>query len=305
MSVSTFTGIQTSLRALLAQQRALDVTSHNVANASTVGYSRQEALLSASDPLTIAAGGATGAAAQLGTGVDVVAYQRVRDSFLDLQFRRQNMSLGDETARSDSLSQVELALAEPGENGIACALSKFWNAWSTLSNSAESAAAKQSLLDKSRTLAEVDQRAAGRRFSEARTEANDELAALTAPGGEVGADHERPQGHAERDPRRREDRRQAQRPLRSPRPAARQPLDARPGVGHRVARGRRRHRARRRDDHRLRRHDRRRRGAGRDVPAELRREPGRPARRADDARLGRRPARRLPERPQRDGRHAR
>ena len=184
MSVSTFTGIQTSLRALLAQQRALDVTSHNVANASTVGYSRQEALLSASDPLTIAAGGATGAAAQIGTGVDVVAYQRVRDSFLDLQFRRQNMSLGDETARSDSLSQVELALAEPGENGIASALSNFWNAWSTLSNSAESAAAKQSLLDKSRTLAEAIN-GLQQTFSEARTEANDELASLTASGGEV------------------------------------------------------------------------------------------------------------------------
>jgi flagellar hook-associated protein 1 FlgK len=184
MSVSTFTGIQTSLRALLAQQRALDVTSHNVANASTVGYSRQEALLAAADPLTIAAGGATGAAAQLGTGVDVVAYQRVRDSFLDLQYRRQNMSLGEETARSDSLSQVELALAEPGENGIATALSNFWNAWSTLSNSPESAAAKQSLLDKSRTLAEAIN-GLQVTFSEARTEANDELASLTASGGEV------------------------------------------------------------------------------------------------------------------------
>jgi flagellar hook-associated protein 1 FlgK len=184
MSVSTFMGIQTSLRALLAQQRALDVTSHNVANASTVGYSRQEALLSAADPLTIAAGGATGAAAQLGTGVDVVAYQRVRDGFLDLQYRRQNMSLGDETARSDSLSQVELALAEPGENGIANALSSFWNAWSTLSNAPESAAAKQSLLDKARTLAESIN-GLQQTLAAARTEANDELAALTASGGEI------------------------------------------------------------------------------------------------------------------------
>ena len=47
MSISTFTGIQTSLRGLLAQQRALDVTSHNIANASTVGYTRQEATLAA------------------------------------------------------------------------------------------------------------------------------------------------------------------------------------------------------------------------------------------------------------------
>ena len=45
MSISTFVGIQTSLRGLLAQQRALDVTSHNIANASTVGYTRQEVTL--------------------------------------------------------------------------------------------------------------------------------------------------------------------------------------------------------------------------------------------------------------------
>ena len=32
MAVSTFAGLQTTLRGLLAQQRALDVTSHNVAN---------------------------------------------------------------------------------------------------------------------------------------------------------------------------------------------------------------------------------------------------------------------------------
>ena len=56
MGVSTFTGLQTALRGLLAQQRALDVTSHNVANADTVGYSRQEAVLAASPALRIPAG---------------------------------------------------------------------------------------------------------------------------------------------------------------------------------------------------------------------------------------------------------
>ena len=44
MSISSFLGLQTSLRGLLAQQQALDVTAHNVANANTVGYTRQEAI---------------------------------------------------------------------------------------------------------------------------------------------------------------------------------------------------------------------------------------------------------------------
>ena len=45
MPISSFYGMQTSLRGLIAQQRMIDTTGHNIANASTVGYSRQEATL--------------------------------------------------------------------------------------------------------------------------------------------------------------------------------------------------------------------------------------------------------------------
>ena len=52
MCVSTFNGLNVALRGLIAQQRALDVTTHNIANASTEGYTRQEAVLEAADPLS-------------------------------------------------------------------------------------------------------------------------------------------------------------------------------------------------------------------------------------------------------------
>src|SRR5204862_2425667 len=93
--VSTFFGLQTTLRGLLAQQRALDVTSHNVANANTEGYSRQEAVLEPTAALDLHTGALIdGAGGQLGSGVDVGTYRRIRDVFLDLQYRAQNMSLG-------------------------------------------------------------------------------------------------------------------------------------------------------------------------------------------------------------------
>src|SRR6185312_14786088 len=151
MSISTFVGIQTSLRGLLAQQRALDVTSHNIANASTVGYTRQEVNLAATQPLNVNAGGMANGG-MLGTGVDVQSYRRVRDQFLDLQYRGQNMQLGDQTARSDALQNVELSFAEPGDSGIQNALDEFFGAWADLSNSADSGAAKQAVIDKARTL---------------------------------------------------------------------------------------------------------------------------------------------------------
>src|SRR4029453_15007352 len=108
MPISSFYGLQTSLRGLLAQQRLLDTTGHNIANASTQGYSRQEAVLAASPALQVPAGGtANGAGAHLGSGVDVQAYRRVRDGFIDLQYRAQNTSLQDWTARSSALDQAE------------------------------------------------------------------------------------------------------------------------------------------------------------------------------------------------------
>lgn len=153
-SVSTFMGLQTALRGLLAQQRALDVSSNNIANANTEGYSRQEAVMAASDALEISSGALqNGAGAQIGTGVEVQAYRRIRDAFLDLQYRAQAMRLGEEAAKSRSLDQVELALAEPGENGIAAQLERFWSGWADLSNAPDSQATRQALVEQARSLA--------------------------------------------------------------------------------------------------------------------------------------------------------
>jgi flagellar hook-associated protein 1 FlgK len=183
MSISTFTGIQTSLRGLLAQQRALDVTSHNIANASTVGYTRQEATLVASTPLSVTTSRGANAGA-LGTGVDVQSYRRVRDQFLDLQYRGQSMGLGEQTARSDALSQTELSFAEPGDNGISSALAQFWGAWGDLSNGAEGAPARQALVDNARSLSQrindLQSSLAG-----ARQRAADEYTQLAGAGGEI------------------------------------------------------------------------------------------------------------------------
>src|ERR1044072_2905398 len=150
MPISSFHGLQTSLRGLLAQQRLLDTTGHNIANASTQGYSRQEATLVASPALEIPAGGvAGGSGAHLGSGVDVQAFRRVRDQFIDLQYRGQNTNLNQWTARATALDQAEGALSQPGENGIHQLLSRFWDSWAHLANANgdDVGAAKQAVIE--------------------------------------------------------------------------------------------------------------------------------------------------------------
>jgi flagellar hook-associated protein 1 FlgK len=156
MAISSFFGLQTSLRGLLAQQRLLDTTGHNIANASTKGYSRQEATLVAAPALEIPSGGiAGGSGAHLGAGVDVQAFRRIRDSFIDLQYRGQNTNLGEWTARANSLERAEGALSEPGENGINQQLTEFWNAWADLANAnADRAPAARNVVEKGITLAD-------------------------------------------------------------------------------------------------------------------------------------------------------
>jgi flagellar hook-associated protein 1 FlgK len=155
MPISSFYGLQTSLRGLMAQQRLLDTTGHNIANASTVGYSRQEATLAASPALQVPAGStANGSGAHIGSGVDVQSYRRIRDQFLDLQYRGQNTNLQEWQARANGLDSAEMALAEPGENGVNEQLSKFWAAWSTYSQDTTDPSAKQVVVEQGNTLAD-------------------------------------------------------------------------------------------------------------------------------------------------------
>ena len=186
MGISSFGGLQTALKGLLAQQRSLDVTSHNVANANTVGYSRQEAVLGASRPLRIPAGATQdGSRAELGTGVDVLAYRRLRDQFIDLQYRAQAMRLGGLAAQVKGLDSVEVALAEPGENGISAQLAKFWSGWEDLANAPENQATRQALVENgvglANGIAELD-----RQLATAAEQAAGEYTAIATAGGEVG-----------------------------------------------------------------------------------------------------------------------
>jgi flagellar hook-associated protein 1 FlgK len=152
--ISTFFGLQQSLRGLLAHQRAMDVTGHNITNANTQGYSRQEAIMAAATPYEIEAGLLVdGGGAMLGGGVDIQAFRRIRDGFLDLQFRAQSLRLGEHETTTSGLQQIEDGLSEPGDNGISAQLNKFWSSWSAVANAPENLATRQALVEQAKTLA--------------------------------------------------------------------------------------------------------------------------------------------------------
>src|SRR4051794_2629162 len=184
MAVSSFFGLNTTLRGLLAQQRALDVTAHNISNASTEGYSRQQAVLSAAAPLVVDGVTRTGMMSMVGAGVSVESFSRVRDAFADLQYRAQNQALGQHETTAEMLGTAELSLSEPSDQGINQVLAKFWSSWDDLSNHPDSPATRQALVNQATLLADRI-KSLSSDLNGVRTEANAQYGLLTGPSGDV------------------------------------------------------------------------------------------------------------------------
>lgn len=185
MAINSFSGLQLALRGLTAQQRGLDVTSHNIANADRVGYTRQEAVMSAAPSLLLESGAINGGAgAWLGQGVEVDEYRRIRDQFLDLQTRAQMMSAGQHETTARALGQAEDILAEPGPDGLGAFFSKFWDSWSTLSSNPESAAARAAVVGSAQHLVE-GMAQLDAQLGRLQAIAGQEYAAISAAGGPI------------------------------------------------------------------------------------------------------------------------
>jgi flagellar hook-associated protein 1 FlgK len=127
---------------------------------------------------------AGGAGALLGQGVEVESYRRMRDGFLDLQFRAQKMALSDRETTAGFLERAEDALGEPGEGGVTDLLQGFWDSWEDLAKHPTDGGAKAGVVGKGQALA-AELRALDARLSGLQDLAAREHAALTGPNGDV------------------------------------------------------------------------------------------------------------------------
>src|SRR5215207_3596145 len=92
--------------AIQTQQTAMQVTSQNIANAETPGYTRQRAELAAGYPQSFPWG-------SIGTGVGVQTVTRARDALLDVAYRNDAGNAVGSALRRDLLQEDENVLGEP------------------------------------------------------------------------------------------------------------------------------------------------------------------------------------------------
>lgn len=154
-------GLDIAAQAVRMQQLAVDTTSHNIANANTPGFSRQDVHLRAVSPMMTNGTSYDRVLNQVGRGVDVRDVRRLRDAFVDLQIRNVLNSAGQYHAQADALQKVEIAFGEPSDTGLGALLSRFWNSWRDLSNAPESTAARAGVLQNATTLAQGFHRVSG------------------------------------------------------------------------------------------------------------------------------------------------
>lgn len=116
-------------RGLNVQQSAINTTSHNIANANTVGYSRQRAVAETTTPFGGMSRFDTVSVGQVGTGAEITSIQRIRDYFIDYQVRSESGTSGYYTQRNETLSKVEDIFGEPSDKGIQELVNKFFNSF--------------------------------------------------------------------------------------------------------------------------------------------------------------------------------
>jgi len=138
--------LSTSVSGLSSVRRALDVLSHNIANAYTEGYTRQTVNLATRLPQYTGQGA-------IGSGTALTDVTRVFDQFLNGTLQTALTEQGRLQVRDSVLTRMEDILGD-GSNGLSKWMTDFFNAAQDLANHPSDIAVRTTFLGAARTLAQ-------------------------------------------------------------------------------------------------------------------------------------------------------
>ncbi len=142
-----------SVSALQAFQQAINVTSNNVANASTPGYDRETVNLTEAIPQS-------NGAATIGAGVVVSGINRAFSQAAANQLNTSQSSLGQLNALQNYSNQID-NLFGTTIGGLSTALQGFYGAFSDVANNPTSTASRQALISQAQSVSSSFQNASG------------------------------------------------------------------------------------------------------------------------------------------------
>jgi flagellar hook-associated protein 1 FlgK len=142
---SLSTSLLTAVHALGADTGALQITSNNIANASTPGYSRQVAILQAAAPTV-------DNNSSVGNGVVLEGFQSVRDELVQMRIQQETQAQSGANAQLASLQQIQPAFTTSTQD-IGTEMSAMFASLSSLSTNPTSSSAGEAVLTAGQNLA--------------------------------------------------------------------------------------------------------------------------------------------------------
>lgn len=122
--MSSIASLGRMISGLNASQRGLQVTSHNITNANTPGYIRQQLLQHDSQYVNI---GNSGQLQQVGIGVTMTEIRQIRDEFADRRFRTENSVLSYYSTKKAAIDEMEIIFGEPHGEALSKTINDFWS----------------------------------------------------------------------------------------------------------------------------------------------------------------------------------
>lgn len=166
--IGIFGSLHIAREGLFAQQSAIGVTAHNVANVNTPGYSRQRAVFEPVEPQQIAG-------LYFGRGVTIDAITKSYDKFLNNNIMLETSILGQWEIRSSYMNQADSIFNESSEMGLNSLMNEFWQAWQDLADHPEGIPERAIVQSQARTLAGAFQSMTAN-LESIRTDANSRIA---------------------------------------------------------------------------------------------------------------------------------
>lgn len=133
-------------RSMMNSQTALQTVSHNIANKSTEGYSRQRVDMKANDPVGHGR-------LRMGQGARADGISRTNNAFMEKQIEKEGNVFGQKEGKAQTLMRVEQVFNEQLNKGINKTMGDFFNAFRELSNNPESLAIRNLVKESAENLA--------------------------------------------------------------------------------------------------------------------------------------------------------
>lgn len=164
--------MNTALSGLTAQRVAIDVTSENVANVNTPGYSAQKPIFETMPTVNVNG-------LPLGSGVKVAHVQRNYDDMLQTLLKNENSTNGESSVVQTNMVSIEQLFPDLTTDGLGKSIQNYFNAWQDLSANPQGTPERQAVISSGQQVAQNFQQI-NSYLNNIKTAANQSLEGLTS-----------------------------------------------------------------------------------------------------------------------------